>query len=537
MKSPKNEMSFEKTVNRVLTNSLNKIYNNLSPKNKYHNYNFLNAFNEAKLNVDKLIHGNDCFSYSKYFKKEQHSPPTLKKRNTYFTCRRQKRKISSLSFNNNLQSRKETNLLTREYIPNKKTSLSPNNNNIKLSLHNNLHHFQSKTPTIINSDTTKETSLFEKPYEKELISNLAKMNKQFISDDNKSNLPKDIFPRNKLPLVMKIHDKNLQTLLIDNKSTKDLRRKGDIINSPLQTAVFLNAFQQSKSNQNSPKYLHKKFINNALVDKVLQPNSKLKNIYSKCIFQIKNSEEIESYLFNKKLLEKIKKEKRDKNYFEKTQKMEDKLILETSEREKNTKLKYLFNNQSDVSKMNEKNNKLNFQKKLQRLDVIPKISETLAFRNRVGYFNQFDYNYSNDDDFIFSNEFNKLKLVHNTLNVDDHIVKHNKYFNNNYFNNEKGVEQILETTEKERILLLKRIEDSQLKYKQQGYLTLKPKGYDFLIMNKGRNHHHKMNNNINNYTKKSFNHKKLSSLNINNTLYTKTFKKSNSMSLISSFNE
>lgn len=73
-------MPFEKTVNRVLTNSLNKIYNNLSPKNKYHNYNFLNAFNEAKSNVDKLIHGNDYFSYSKYFKKEQHSPPILKKK-------------------------------------------------------------------------------------------------------------------------------------------------------------------------------------------------------------------------------------------------------------------------------------------------------------------------------------------------------------------------------------------------------------------------------------------------------------------------
>ena len=533
-------MPFEKTVNCVLSNSLNKIYNNLSPKNKYYNYNFLNAFNEAKSNVDKLIHGNDYFSYSKYFKKEQHSPPILKKRNTYFTYRRQKSKISSLSFNHNLQSRKETNLLTREYIPNKKTSLSPNNNKIKLTLHNNIQHFQIKTPTIINNNTTtkdKETSLFEKPYEKELILNLAKMNKQFISDDNKSNLTKDISPRNKLPLVMKIHDKNLQTLLIDNKSTKELRRKGDIINSPLQTAVFLNAFQQNKSNQNSPKYLYKKFINNALVDKVLQPNSKLKNIYSKCIFQIKNGEEIENYLFNKKLLEKIKKEKRDKHYFEKTQKMEDKLILDTSEREKNTKLKDLFNNQSDISKINEKNNKLNFQKKLQRLDVIPKISETLAFRNRVGYFNQFDYNYSNDDDFIFSNEFNKIKPVHNTLNVDDHIVKHNKYLNNNYFNNEKGVEQILETTEKERILLLKHIEDSQLKYKQQGYLTLKPKGYDFLIMNKRRNNHRKVNNNINNYTKKSFTHKKLSSLNINNTLYTKTFKKSNSMSFITSSNE
>ena len=538
MKSPKQEMisSSQGTINSILTDSLNKIDKNLNTMHKHHDLDFSRAFNKAKNNLDKMINGNDYFSYGKYFKKEQSPPPKPKRQNkrSSFYVRRRSSIMTSLSLNNNSQSGNDTSLLTPP-----PAHITHNQTLLLSALHNNT---TSHRNSISNTKTqqsyhNRRNTLFSKPYEKEFIMNLSKFHSQLISSSNeeKTTTSNNSYSKYNLPLILKTQDKNLKTFLLEHKTTKNQLRKGDIINSPTHTAAFLEALKQFAYEQNSPTYIRKTFLNKAIYDQVHIPRSVLKKIYLKCVYEIQNGEHIDNYLLRTKSLDKVNKEKREKIVNLGNQQIEDMLIIDDSKDQKKTNIQNLFEHQSELSKLKEINLNKKFLNKVKRLDVIPKISETLAFKNRSGYFSEFDYDYTNDGDFLFMKEFNKIRTVN--VNVDEfgNEIKQDKhnYASNN--NNEQGVEQMLDESEKNKMLLIRHIEDSQLKYKQKGYLTLKQNddnNMNSIIPHNRRKPKAKREQyiNINNYTKYMYNDKVNEGRNTRE--YFKTFRKTNSMPFI-----
>jgi hypothetical protein len=508
MKSHKQEMiaSSQGTVNSILTDSLNKIDKNLNTIHKQHELDFSKAFNKAKNKLDKMINGNDYFSYGKYFKKEQNPPQRHKRqKRSSFYVRRRSSIMTLLSLNNNNNNSQCGN--------NDITLLTPVEHNTynKLSLLSPLHRnsiSNTKTPQHTNATTTnynRRNTLFSQPYDKEFIMNLSKFHSQFISTSNEE---KTTTSNNSLPLILKTQDKNLKTFLLEHKTTKNQRRKGGVINSPIHTTEFLEALKQFAYEQNSPTFMHKNFIKKAIYDQVHIPRSVLRKIYMKCVYEIQNGEHIDNYLLRTKSFDKVNKEKREKIINIGNQQLEDMLLIDDSKDQKKTNLLNLFEHQSELTKLKERDLNRKFLNKVKRLDVIPKISETLAFKNRSGYFSEFDYDYTNDGDFLFMKEFNKVRTA--SVNVDEfgNEIKHDKHSNNNN-NSEQGVEHMLDESEKNKNLLIRHIEDSQMKYKQKGYLTLKH----------SHDNHRNNNNMLTPHNKRNYKHKREQYININN--YTK----------------
>ena len=533
--------SSQGTVNSILTDSLNKIDKNLNSVHKQHELDFSRAFNKAKSKLDKMINGNDYFSYGKYFKKEQ-SPPQKPKRQkrTSFYVRRRSSIMTSLSFNNNNNNNSQCGNNDIALL----TPVERNTYNhislVSSPLHKNSIS-NTKTPQTTNNNYNRRNSLFSQPYDKEFIMNLSKFHSQLISTSNeeKTTTCDNSCSKYNLPLILKTQDKNLKTFLLEHKTTKNQRRKGGVINSPIHTTEFLEALKQFAYEQNSPTFIHKNFINKAIYDHVHIPRSVLKKIYMKCVNEIQNGEYIDNYLLRTKSFDKVNKEKREKIINIGNQQLEDMLLIDDSKDQKKTNLVNLFVHQSELTKLKERDLNKKFLNKVKRLDVIPKISETLAFKNRTGYFSEFDYDYTNDGDFLFMKEFNKVRTA--SVNVDEfgNEIKHDKHSNNSNNNSEQGVEHMLDESEKNKMLLLRHIEDSQMKYKQKGYLTLKHKVDDHnnnVIDNHNkRNHKHKREQyiNINNYTKYMMNNNNDKAHKGRNTReYFNTFRKTNSMPFI-----
>lgn len=533
--------SSQGTVNSILTDSLNKIDKNLNSVHKQHELDFSRAFNKAKSKLDKMINGNDYFSYGKYFKKEQ-SPPQKPKRQkrASFYVRRRSSIMTSLSFNNNNNNNSQCGNNDIALL----TPVERNTYNhislVSSPLHKNSIS-NTKTPQTTNNNYNRRNSLFSQPYDKEFIMNLSKFHSQLISTSNeeKTTTCDNSSSKYNLPLILKTQDKNLKTFLLEHKTTKNQRRKGGVINSPIHTTEFLEALKQFAYEQNSPTFIHKNFINKAIYDHVHIPRSVLKKIYMKCVNEIQNGEYIDNYLLRTKSFDKVNKEKREKIINIGNQQLEDMLLIDDSKDQKKTNLVNLFVHQSELTKLKERDLNKKFLNKVKRLDVIPKISETLAFKNRTGYFSEFDYDYTNDGDFLFMKEFNKVRTA--SVNVDEfgNEIKHDKHSNNSNNNSEQGVEHMLDESEKNKMLLLRHIEDSQMKYKQKGYLTLKHNVDDHnnnVIDNHNkRNHKHKREQyiNINNYTKYMMNNNNDKAHKGRNTReYFNTFRKTNSMPFI-----
>lgn len=258
------------------------------------------------------------------------------------------------------------------------------------------------------------------------------------------------------PLVMKMQkkDDSLKTLIVQNKTIKNNKRKGAMITSQKDLEEFMKAMEKTTKNQKNEN--EREFQGDDIIDKILKSNRKLKNIYLKCITQIRNGEQIDKYIDYVKKKDEKEYEKESKAYTTNLQQIEDEMIMEGV----NPNDKMIRSSVGDKPVFLEENKTSIFQKQVSRIDVIPKISEHLAYSNRNGYLKKFNYDYSEDNDFLFMKDYNK------TLNIETRpLIKKKKI----------DIDRLLEETEKGKDYLIRRIDNNRRRYIKDGYVEKKPK--------------------------------------------------------------
>ena len=415
-----------------LIDSLNRI-------NKYKKTedNFLIHFSKAQDNLDELINDHPFFTDEL---PEDRAKRLLKKNNflTSLGKKKNKKHIEHLTGKQHTE-------IKHQFLEIPKTQTKKKNTHSRTQL----FHVNGGRNSILSKNDV------------DFVSQLAKVNgeEEIVQNEDKS----------KIPLVLRIKDHELKTLMIENKNTKDNKRKGAMVSSQEQVNAFLDALhQRSSSNQNENE---KEFESNAIINKFLKQNSTLRNIYSKCINQIRNGEEIDKYIDYVKRKEELQIKAQNKNYISRLKKMEDQMVIANIEGKKKKNLIHvLIGNQPIYLEGNIRDKKTSFQNQVERIDVIPKISENLAFTNRNSYLSKFNYDYSDDNDFLFRKEYCRIKGIDENgeeNNVIDGFGKKqdNHHKKRNCVSDE--IEFILDMTEKEKNLLIRRIKEDQIKYEQE----------------------------------------------------------------------
>ena len=255
-------------------------------------------------------------------------------------------------------------------------------------------------------------------------------------------------------MKMQKKDDSLKTLIVQNKTIKNNKRKGAMITSQKDLEEFMKAMEKTTKNQRNEN--EREFQGDDIIDKILKSNRKLKNIYLKCITQIRNGEQIDKYIDYVKKKDEKEYEKESKAYTTNLQQIEDEMIMEGV----NPNDKMIRSSVGDKPVFLEESKTSIFQKQVSRIDVIPKISEHLAYSNRNGYLKKFNYDYSEDNDFLFMKDYNK------TLNIETRpLIKKKKI----------DIDRLLEETEKGKDYLIRRIDNNRRRYIKDGYVEKKPK--------------------------------------------------------------
>ena len=429
--------------NSMLSDSLDRMSNVISKKN---DDDFMQKFEKAQDDLDELINDNPFFTNFLPGDKR----PSRRHNFSLFQRRKQKKHPHPIK-------------------------LKP----IESEYKNQFLDIPSTQPTI-NKVQSKEVQSEKKKVKRGSI--LSIVDKDFISQiakvNNSSEEKEEEKEKEKVPLILKIKDKNLKTLIIENKSAKNNnKRKGAMISNQAQVQAFLKAIQQKT--EKPSKDNEKEFESNEIINKVLKQNSTLHNIYSKCINQIRNGEEIDKYIDYIKRKEQLQIAAQNKTYNSRLQQLEDQMVLAGIEKPKKNLIHILIGNQPIYLESNIRDKKTSFQNQVERIDVIPKISEHLAYSNRNAYMSKFNYDYSDDQDFLFQKEYCKIKGIDmngNDDNAIDGFGNHKKKIkkkNSSDLGNE--IEFILDMTEKEKNMLIRRIKDDKEKYLKNGYFNDKNK--------------------------------------------------------------
>jgi hypothetical protein len=273
-------------------------------------------------------------------------------------------------------------------------------------------------------------------------------------------------------------NKDQHILMLDNKTFKR-RRNGGMLRSGSQVNYFVDAIQQKLLKPKNNKSFS--LSQSPSMYSLFKPCSTFHTIYLKCNTHIRNSEEIDNYLSKKKIKDSVHSKHRNKSFNESIRQIEHNLLIDNSVQQSNTNIINLMNTKSNNSKLKELNRKNQMKARVQKLDVIAKLSEGLAFKNRSSYLNEFKFDYDDDKDFIFHKDFYKIKpydcsSVNNNNNKIKQSIRKNERNSSN--KNNKSIEQILNETEKDKALLIKRIENSQKKYQKEKRYFMKLKKHD-----------------------------------------------------------
>ena len=211
-----------------------------------------------------------------------------------------------------------------------------------------------------------------------------------------------------------------------------------IIKTHNKSKRYQNIFRKEISKKSINKYKGRNFINEIL--SYNSPKIELKNVFKKCDNQLVKAEKLEGQFIRKMNRNHIKinfkdelKQNNDIHNFQEN--MDDKKFI----KEESKKLINII-----------KNNRYDRKKNLHDLDIVKKISNSLAFKNRKTYFKTFgNYTLGYDDNyFIFDNEIEKLKDKYINLEIDNIKKSHSS----------KIVKNLLEKTIREKELILKKCE-------------------------------------------------------------------------------
>jgi hypothetical protein len=458
--------SYDTYMNKAFIQHLNSQKENLKCCN------FFRLLTKAKDNLADMINGNEYFSYKFKYPNEadpKHNDNPKPTQNKHlYKHRYSQKKILNLSLNSKIKSENETKSSTTTHITNMR-SITNNTKNKRSS-------FKRRT-------TLKRRTLFSKPYEIEFFSGLSQMynNNSTNNNNNNSSLLQETTQgdNSSLPIIMKQSlNKDQHILMLDNKTFKR-RRNGGMLRSGSQVNYFVDAIQQKLLKPKNNKSFS--LSQSPSMYSLFKPCSTFHTIYLKCNTHIRNSEEIDNYLSKKKIKDSVHSKHRNKSFNESIRQIEHNLLIDNSVQQSNTNIINLMNTKSNNSKLKELNRKNQMKARVQKLDVIAKLSEGLAFKNRSSYLNEFKFDYDDDKDFIFHKDFYKIKpydcsSVNNNNNKIKQSIRKNERNSSN--KNNKSIEQILNETEKDKALLIKRIENSQKKYQKEKRYFMKLKKHD-----------------------------------------------------------
>ena len=313
--------------------------------------------------------------------------------------------------------------------------------------------------------------------------------KELIQERKKNNL--QLKKENKFLISLKkinykgrnnIFDDNKQNIYsIFSKSNTSLEELGNRNNCFSQNNKIILNHHSQKENENYFNNLNENNKSNDLKENEIKLNKEeiTNSIYQETNFsftkQINN--QCDMNLFNgeklKKLIQRQKnksvelKKKNNRIYKNNLKRIEDQILIDNENLKKFTKgmMKKL------IGKKSLKKNLILHKKELNKLkiDVIPKINENLAYNHRDFYMRIFDYDYQNDNDFLFIKDFLKAKRKQfkNILSV----TKFNSHFNSK--NNQ--IEEMLDQDIKDKNNLMNRLKNDKEKYNTDGHFILNNK--------------------------------------------------------------
>ena len=313
--------------------------------------------------------------------------------------------------------------------------------------------------------------------------------KELIQERKKNNL--QLKKENKFLISLKkinykgrnnIFDDNKQNIYsIFSKSNTSLEELGNRNNCFSQNNKIILNHHSQKENENYFNNLNENNKSNDLKENEIKLNKEeiTNSIYQETNFsftkQINN--QCDMNLFNgeklKKLIQRQKnksvelKKKNNRIYKNNLKKKKDKILIDNENLKKFTKgmMRKL------IGKKSLKKNLILHKKELNKLkiDVIPKINENLAYNHRDFYMRIFDYDYQNDNDFLFIKDFLKAKRKQfkNILSV----TKFNSHFNSK--NNQ--IEEMLDQDIKDKNNLMNRLKNDKEKYNTDGHFILNNK--------------------------------------------------------------
>jgi hypothetical protein len=228
----------------------------------------------------------------------------------------------------------------------------------------------------------------------------------------------------KVSPILKVDHPQLHNLLNEFSKDKYNRRGAFRLTDHSEVKMFLSTVLE---NYNQGR-LNDSYIPRPQYELILNKNSPLNKIYSKCDKEIKVASHVD------KLLSK-----------------ESKKIVTNSYKD-NEKLKKQLDEfiYSKGDKVN--SNSLVQDKKVKdKLDIIPKLSEKLAFLDREFFIKNFGYDYNKDNEFIFQEEIVKKQ------NQEKILIENGR--KNKVKNKHLQVEFILEKGVKEKETLISKVND------------------------------------------------------------------------------
>ena len=279
-----------------------------------------------------------------------------------------------------------------------------------------------------------------------------------------------------------IFDDNKQNIYsIFSKSNTSLEELGNRNNCFSQNNKIILNHHSQKENENYFNNLNENNKSNDLKENEIKLNKEeitnsiyqetnfsfTKQINNQCNMNLFNGEKLKKLIQRQKNKSVELKKKNNRIYKNNLKRIEDQILIDNENLKKFTKgmMKKL------IGKKSLKKNLILHKKELNKLkiDVIPKINENLAYNHRDFYMRIFDYDYQNDNDFLFIKDFLKAKRKQfkNILSV----TKFNSHFNSK--NNQ--IEEMLDQDIKDKNNLMNRLKNDKEKYNTDGHFILNNK--------------------------------------------------------------
>ena len=308
-------------------------------------------------------------------------------------------------------------------------------------------------------------SFFTTP--KHSIRNKINFNKTLINNkiDNKKIVKKissrkSIFLNSEKKLLEEINKVNRNLDELNEKSELKINNKSTSISEEKINYQLMNKNNNKEKEiintnyENNKSYIPnlKKVKSNKIINGIININSSLGKVYTKCLKNIQLGEKEIKYIDEQKLKSNIQNKIKDEKYKIQLTQLEDRIFLEKLD-------KTSFQKKMEKSHINILNLTSNFDPQ--------KISNKFAFNNRKEYYNVFKGKYTDDEDFIFKNEYLRISEANSKFKLNKNIEKQQK--------RHEKIEKLLKNDLRDKNLLLERLERDKKKYYTKDYFFNKNK--------------------------------------------------------------